>query len=64
MSEKDINALTVPKLKEIIVTNNLQPEKGPKRELVQAVVNFYKESNSLLKWVFNGIYKCSESIKN
>ena len=49
MSEKDINALTVPKLKEIIVTNNLQPEKGPKRELVQAVVNFYKESNSLLK---------------
>ena len=40
-----IQALTVPKLKEIIVTNNLHPEKGPKKELVQVVINHYKEMN-------------------
>ena len=41
--------MTVPMLKEVIVTNNLYPEKGPKRELVQTVVNFYKEKKMLLK---------------
>ena len=44
MSESQIQQMTVPMLKEVIVTNNLYPEKGPKRELVQTVVNFYKEN--------------------
>ena len=47
MSESQIQAMTVPMLKEFIILNNLYPEKGVKRELVQAVVNFYKEKNLL-----------------
>ena len=37
----------MPKLKEIIITNNLYPDKGPKKELVQTVINHYREMNQL-----------------
>ena len=45
MTESDIKALTVPKLREICVLNNLGGENLLKKELVAKVKKFYESQN-------------------